>query len=153
MKREDGSVRSHLTTNKRVSAETGMRGRTKTCPTNDILQLLPAMRDELFVRLGKRYTINIGQIEGQRVAIGTWNCLLRIIHGLRHDARWKRVDKGRVGRGLFSRLYGSEPKWNSKGTLPKADGAKARPCKTACVVHRDHHSVLVLGSLPASLAH
>ena len=60
------------------------------------------MRDELFVRLGKRCAIDIGQVEGQRVAIGTWN-------GLLHDARDKEVDGGRAGGGFCSRPYVLDP--------------------------------------------
>ena len=79
------------------------------------------MRDELFVRLGKRCAIDIGQVEGQRVAIGTWNGLLSVFNSLLHDARKEKVDGGRAGRGFCSRLYILDPKWNSKGTLPEVD--------------------------------
>ena len=83
------------------------------------------MRDELFVRLGKRCVIDIGQVEGERVAIGTWNGLLSVFDSLLHDARETEVDGGRAGRGFCSRLYVLDPKWDSEGTLSEVNGTWA----------------------------
>ncbi len=52
---------------------------TKRAPTNNALQLLPTMRDELLIRLGKGCMIHVSQVKGQRLVIGVKR---------RHSERW-----------------------------------------------------------------
>lgn len=92
-------------TNRRVSSK--KHDEDQAAPTDNVFQLLPAMRAELLICLGQRCEIDLGQIEGQSIAIEAWYCLLRIPRGPRHGVT-EMLNRNRFGTALFSRSGGSD---------------------------------------------